>query len=59
MAFFTLILGILPKQNATDSQKFVQIAHLSGFLAGIICVIMIFALRNWKKVFCSFFKQID
>ena len=59
VAFFTLILGILPKQNATDAQKFVQIAHLSGFLAGIICVIMIFALRNWKKVFCSFFKQID
>lgn len=48
---YYFIVGFWPNPDASDTEVVVQIAHSCGFLAGLLCVLIILILRNRKKIF--------
>ena len=56
-AFSYLILGLFPKADASDAQRFVEIAHLSGFIAGIIGAIVVSVIKRRRKVVSFFLRR--
>ena len=56
-AFSYLILGLFPKADASDAQRFVEIAHVSGFIAGIIGAIVVSVIKRRRKVVSFFLRR--
>ncbi|WP_424320505.1 rhomboid family intramembrane serine protease [Lacticaseibacillus chiayiensis] len=48
--FWYFIFGLVPNASASDVEIMTQIAHLCGFLAGLLCTFIILILRNWRKI---------
>lgn len=58
-SFWYFIFGMVPNPGAADTEMMTQIGHFCGFLAGIICVVIILVRRSWKKIWLFRSKSID